>query len=300
MVRTAESWVRSFAHVAGLTGLDAGSRLWLPGPLAATMNLFAATLARHLGARLVDDPGPATHAHLTPLALQRALDERLPLHGIRATVAGDRLGGGLRRRAEEAGAVVTHYYGSAELSFVAWGADERSLRAFPEVEVEVRAGEVWVRSPYLCQGYDGPPGPLRRDPDGFATVGDRGSLADGVLVVDGRGSDAIVTGGATVLVADVERVLRQPLRAAVVVVGVPHGTLGQVVAAALTDPADLATAHALAEQHLSPPQRPRQWFHVPALPLTEAGKVDRAVLVDRLTGADAVRLVPRRPRVGTS
>ena len=69
-----------------------------------------------------------------------------------------------------------HYYGAAELSFVAWGAHADDLRPFPGVEVSVREGEVWVRSPYLCTGYDGPPGPLRRDGDGFATVGDRGSM----------------------------------------------------------------------------------------------------------------------------
>ena len=36
----------------------------------------------------------------------------------------------------------------------------------------VRSGEVWVRSPFVCTRYDGPPGPLRRDVDGFCTVGD--------------------------------------------------------------------------------------------------------------------------------
>ena len=299
VVRTPESWVRSFEHVAALTAMDPASQVWLPGPLTATMNLFAATLARHLGARLVETPEHATHAHLTPMLLARALDERLPLGGLRTTVTGDRLGIGLRRRAEAAGVEVSHYYGSAELSFVAWGADDRSLRAFPGVEVEVRSDEVWVRSPYVCDGYDGPPGPLRRDPTGFATVGDRGSIVDGILVVEGRGTDAVVTGGATVLVADVEGVLRDRLHGTVVVVGVPHGSLGQVVAAALTEPADLATAHAVSERHLTPAQRPRQWFHVPALPLTAAGKVDRSVLVDRITGSEAVRLVPRRPPVGT-
>ena len=89
-------------------------------------------------------------------------------------VAGDRLPVALHDRAVAAGARVHHYYGAAELSFVAWGAHADDLRPFPGVEVAVRDGEVWVRSPYVCSGYDGSPGPLRVDPDGFATVGDRG------------------------------------------------------------------------------------------------------------------------------
>ena len=296
VVRSPDSWVRSFPHVAELTGLAGGSRLWLPGPLAATLNLFAATMARHLGIRLVETVAEASHAHLTPMQLQRLLDDGLALGGLHVTVAGDRLSAALRDRALAAGAEVTHYYGTAELSFVAWGGDEDDLRPFPEVEVEVRDGEIWARSPYLCEGYVGPPGPLRRDADGFATVADRGTYTDGRLVVHGRGDDAVVTGGATVLVGDVEDALRAGLQGTVVVVGVPHVSLGQVVGAVLSHPQDLPAAHAAAQQRLAPVQRPRQWFHLPEPPLTAAGKVDRAAVASEVAGPDAVRMVPRRPR----
>ena len=293
VVRTTGSWVGSFEHVTALTGLGAGSRLWLPGPLAATMNLFAATLARWVGATLVPEPAGATHAHLTPTALLRALDDAAPVGGVHLTVAGDRLDQRVRERAEAAGAQVSHYYGASELSFVAWGPDAEELRAFPGVELDVRSGEIWVRSPYLCTGYDGA-GPLRRDEDGFATVGDRGRLADGVLTVAGRGRDAVVTGGATILVSDVETALSAGLAGSLVVVGVPHPSLGQVVAAALTDAGDLEGAHRVAESRLAPAARPRRWFHVRSLPETGAGKVDRDAVAELVTRPDVVRLVPRR------
>ncbi len=302
VVRTTESWVASFGHVAMLTGLERRSRLWLPGPLTATLNLFAATLARHVGAEVVDRPEDATHSHLTPAALQRTLDDGLRVDGLHLTVAGDRLPSRTRVDAEAAGATVSHYYGAAELSFVAWGSDEHDLKAFPEVELAVRDGEVWVRSPYLCEGYDGDPGPLRRDSDGFATVGDRGVLTGGLLRVTGRGGEAVVTAGATVLPSDVEAALAPGLRGTVVVVGLPHLALGQVVAAALTDPEDLTSAHADAVRTLAPAQRPRRWFQIDEPPMTDAGKVDRVALAHRLAGPDAVRLVPRRspssPREG--
>ena len=68
-------------------------------------------------------------------------------------VAGDALEPSLRGRAETTGATVAHYYGAAELSFVAWGVDRDRLRAFPGVEIDVRDGEIWVRSGYLAEGY---------------------------------------------------------------------------------------------------------------------------------------------------
>ena len=46
----------------------------------------------------------------------------------------------------------------------------------------------------------------------------------------------------------------------------------------LTDPADVARALSAARAELPRPQQPLRWFHVPALPLTAAGKVDREAL----------------------
>jgi len=45
VVRTTRSWADSFPYVADLLGLGPGSRVWVPGPLTATMNLFAAVHA---------------------------------------------------------------------------------------------------------------------------------------------------------------------------------------------------------------------------------------------------------------
>ena len=122
-------------------------------------------------------------------------------------VAGDRLAVGLHDQAAAAGARISHYYGAASLSFVAWGSHEDDLHPFPEVDVVDREGVLWVRSPYLADGYEGEPGGPLRDPDGYATVGDRGHVAGGLVRVLGRGTDAVTTSGVTVLVADVEHAL---------------------------------------------------------------------------------------------
>jgi acyl-CoA synthetase (AMP-forming)/AMP-acid ligase II len=272
--RTTASWFDSFPVLAGLTGLGPDSRVWVPGPLAGTMNLFASVLTAWAGATLVDRLEDATHAHVTPTVLRRLSG----LAGRHVTVAGDRLDRASYAAAVAAGARVAHYYGAAELSFVGWGSHEGDLAVFPGVEVSVRDGVIWARSPYLA---DVP------TIDGFATVGDRGSLDGDRLRVVGRGDAAVVTSGATVLVEDVETALRPVARGEVVVLGVPHAELGQVVAAVLTDRADQARCRSV---ELPATHRPRLWYAVPALPRTSAGKVDRAALAS-LVHDGAERLV---------
>lgn len=299
VVRTTASWVDSFPSVSRLTGIGPGSRVWLPGPLTASMNLFAAVHARFCGAAISGTPVGATHACLTPSALVGALAGGVDVEGMHLIVAGDRLGRDLARRAAAAGARLSHYYGAAELSFVAWGTDEEDLRPFPGVEPAIRDGVIWVRSPYLSLGYLGEGGPFRSGPDGFATVGDRGRLTAGVLAVSGRGGESVVTGGATVLVGDVEDALRAVSGGEVVVVGVRHPRLGQLVAAVFTDRHALAAARSAALSRLAPSHRPRRWFLVPRWPVTAAGKVDRAALAE-LAGSGRLSAVPRAsgaPRV---
>ncbi len=291
VLRSTASWVDSFPQVARRCRLDSSSRVWVPGPLSATMNLFAAVLAEHTGARSVGSLAEATHAFLTPRLLRSSLGTP-GVDGAVAVVAGDRLAPALTALAAARGLQVHHYYGAAELSFVAWGSHADDLVPFDGVEVDVRDGEIWVRSPYLCDGYDGPSGALRRAPDGFATVGDRGRREGDRLVVLGR-ADAVTTGGATVLVADVEPVLRERARGEVVVVGVPHDELGQVVAAVLTVAADHEPLREQARGELDGAHRPRVWCHVPELPLTVHGKVDRDALVSLLSApGGAVHRMP--------
>jgi acyl-CoA synthetase (AMP-forming)/AMP-acid ligase II len=290
VVRTTASWFDSFEHVTRLLGMGSASRVWVPGPLAATMNLFATVHAAQVGAAVDASPAGATHAVLTPAALSRALAQGVDLSGVHLLVAGDRLGAALRDTALTHGAGrVSHYYGAAELSFVAWGSHADDLRPFPEVEVDCRDGLVWVRSPYVCLRYDGPDGPLTHGADGFVTVGDRGSLRGGVLRLHGRGDETVVTAGATVLVAEVEAALEEATGHRVAVVGLPHPDLGQVLCGVVTDRGSLPALRAGARGSLPPAQRPRRWVEVPALPLTAAGKLDREKLAGMLMESEEVR-----------
>lgn len=257
----------------------------VPGPVSGTMNLFAAVLARAVGGTVVSTLDEATHAHVTPTELRRMLAEGHPLDGVRLTVAGDRLDRALHDRAVVAGARVSHYYGAAELSFVAWGSHEADLRPFPGVDVAERDGVLWVRSPYLAT--------VPLDDDGFATVGDRGEVcADGRVLVRGRAETAVVTGGVTVVVEEVEATLRPVVAGELVVVGVPHPQLGEVVAAVLTDPALVVAARDTARSELDEAHRPRLWFVAEEVPRTQAGKTDRAAVRKLAVGGRLRRVSP--------
>lgn len=288
VVRSVASWDASLgplSQVAGITGRDV---VWLPGPLTSTLSLYGAWHARALGARTLlrgaTDVAAATVVHTVPSVLAGLVAEPGRVPALRtAVVAGDRLAPATRAAARAAGWDVVEYYGAAELSFVAHRRDGGPFAPFPAVRLEVRDDVVWVRSPYLSRGYLSPgAGPWRED-RGWATVGDRGAATPGGgLELHGRGDDAVVTGGHTVVTADVERHLASvPGVDAVVVVGTPDSRLGQVVTAVV---GGTATRRALrtAVAGLPAPARPLRWVTVDALPLTAAGKVSRSDVAARL------------------
>lgn len=296
VVRSLESWEGSFDHVTHLTGLTSADRVLVPAPPTGSMFAFAHAHAAHLGAKVLAlarwSPAEAeralatcTAAHLTPAMLSALLDR--DLGRLRTVVcAGAALPDAVRRAAQAAGVHVVDYYGAAELSFVAIRVGQQ-LQAFPEVEITLREGVIWARSPWLADGYGpGETGPMRRDPDGFATVGDHGRWDPDVeLVVLGRGGDTVTTGGTTVLCSDVEAALLScDGVSAVAVVGIPHPRLGEVVEAVVVGRAGLnldkvrsRTAGLVDRRHL-----PRRWHQWAELPLTAVGKVDRSEVRARL------------------
>lgn len=279
VLRTLRSWTDSFEPFTQATGMTADDVVVAAGP-ATSLFVYARAHAAALGARSVVAPRwrpelleGATVAHLTPTMLGDALAEE-----VRATraaslrlviVAGAPLPPTRREQALDAGLDVVEYYGAAELSFVALG--RGPLQPFAEVEVETREGVLWVRSPWTASGYaDGARGPLQRD-GAWCTVGDRGVVRDGSVVVWGR-EGTVLTGGVTVACAEVESVLRTaPGVVDCAVLGLPDERLGEVVAAVVVGGVrDEVAAHCRAL--LPAGQRPVRWFVTDRIPSTSAGK----------------------------
>ncbi len=288
IVRTVESWQTSVASFSDISGITDEDTVWLPGPLWSSLFLYGAFHAGAVGARVAfqdDDPAGATALHCVPSQLpgllHRAEAGGLPLVR-RVVVGGDHCSADLREQCEAAGWHVVEYYGAAELSFVAWRGRSGPFRAFPGVETELRQGVLWARSPYLADCYltDQTDGPLRFDPHGWATVQDLARAVPGGLEVLGRGNSAVTSGGHTVLVEEVERLLRGlPGVDEVAVLGVPHPRLGQILTAVVVGPAVDGTLRA-AVAGMPAPSRPRRWLHADALPRTSGGKLHRDALPD--------------------
>ena len=111
----------------------------------------------------------------------------------------------------------------------------------------------------------------------LVTVGDLGRVDDdGVVWLDGRREDLVISGGVDVHPAEVEAVLdAHPEVVESAVFGVPDDEWGQRVVAAYVgaaDPADLGT---WARERLAAAKRPKPVHRLDDLPRTSTGKVRR-------------------------
>lgn len=320
VLRTAASWAESFPAVSALLYDDAVPDVErvvaLPAPPSSSLTLFSLAHALDGGPCPVfpgqgegdgDSFAEATSFHGTPQALRALLDGGGLPRLRTALVGGSHLDENLRADAESRGIRVIAYYGAAELSFVAVD-DGSGLRPFPGVDIDVRDGELWVRSPYVALGYLGAGGPLRTEGE-WATVGDLAELDsrldpeldDGngtqtrTLRLRGRADGAILTASATVIPEEVEAELRRlPTIADAVVFGLPAGNVGALVAA-MVEPvpgAPTITAGALrgsTTSRLGPAHRPRIWF-TGELPRNASGKPARAEIVRRALAGEVTRV----------
>jgi O-succinylbenzoic acid--CoA ligase len=141
-------------------------------------------------------------------------------------------------------------------------------------------GEIHVRGPMLLRAYRDGSVPLV---DGWLATGDIGRWdADGGLVVEGRRSELIISGGENVWPEAVEAVLRRQASVAdVAVAGTPDPEWGQAVTAYVVAAGDAPTLAELREavkRELAPYCAPRRLVLVDAVPRTALGKVRRADL----------------------
>lgn len=147
-------------------------------------------------------------------------------------------------------------------------------------------GEILVRGPTLMEGYHRVPRDETFDAEGFFRTGDLGYFdADGALHFASRLKDVIKTAGVNVAATEVEEALaRHPDVKAAFVVGVPHPTRGENVAAfVLLRPGGEVDAEALRAfcgESLASYKVPRHVFVIDeaAVPRTATGKIEKAAL----------------------
>lgn len=195
-------------------GLDPAERWLCPMPLTHVgglsipirSSIYATTVVLHgrfdttaVLNELMDPARRITLVSLVPTMLARLLDARLrhPPTLRWALLGGGPIAPALLERAGAAGVPVAPTYGMTEacsqIATFGW--------PLPGVDVRVGAdGEVLVRGPIVSTGA--------LAEDGWLYTGDLGRLDDrGRLVITGRKSDTIVTGGENVAPAEVEAIL---------------------------------------------------------------------------------------------
>ncbi|MEV6580976.1 class I adenylate-forming enzyme family protein [Streptomyces sp. NPDC051582] len=154
-------------------------------------------------------------------------------------------------------------------------------------------GEIVARGPMTPMCYVGAPelDARYRTPEGWVRTGDLGVIGgDGVLRLVGRLKDIVIRGGANISPAEVERELASHPRVRdVVCVGVPDRLMGERLAACVVPrgpeaPTLASLGEHLAGRGLEQRKHPERLLVIAELPLTPAGKPDRAALRERLTG----------------
>jgi long-chain acyl-CoA synthetase len=312
IAREARSWVASFMVNAGLFGIGPGARVAVLGRLTQSLALYGGVEGVHLGAEvhLLDELRPDRQrgvlaergVHLiyaTPAQMRLLAEGAGPELGAlrHVLIGGSKLDEGLRAAIERLApkARVHEFYGAAETSFITIagpGCPVGSVGApYPGVEIRVEGalgeiGEIWVRSPYLFQGYAGnDPGGARRR-DGWVSVGEMGAMREGWLYLAGRAGRMVTVADQNVFPEEIEQFMAGlPGVDRVAVVPRQDRLRGQhLVAVVMGDRAEEAALLGAVRVRLGPLKAPKAVVWRQDWPLLPSGKTDLRRIAAEVAG----------------
>jgi fatty-acyl-CoA synthase len=183
-------------------------------------------------------------------------------------------------------------HAASHIGSCGWPAPGVQVRLVDAQGVDVNpgtVGEVCVRAPNVVRHYW--PRLPAQDAEGFFHTGDLAQqAADGSFSVVGRAKDMVISGGENIYPAEIENLLLQhPAVAECAVIGQADAHWGEVAVAfvVLHEPAGAGNdwdepIRAFLDGRLARYKWPRRWLRVDSLPKTALGKVQKAVLKNRL------------------
>ena len=307
--RSQGSWTRSFTVNSTLFGIGPGLRVAVLGRMSQSLAQYGAVEAVHLGAELhlLDGMRPDRQAQAVA-ALRVGLIYATPaqMRGVvglnwpdlrHVLIGGAKLDPGLRAdlAACAPGAVIHEFYGAAEASFITLSGPDCPAEsvgiAYPGVELQVDAdpgevGEVWVKSPYVFEGYAGDDPGSARWRDGFLSVGEMGRLVGLHLYLAGRAGRMVTVADQNVFPEEIEQFL-QGLAGVrrVAVLPVPDAQRGHRLVAVLQgDAGQAAVLLAALRQRLGTLRAPNRLIWRQDWPELASGKTDLRRLAAELAG----------------
>lgn len=239
--------------------------------------------------------GAPTYTSVVPAQLQRILDDAPGMPRLddlmrsfsAILVGGQSVAESLVNRAAEAGYRLIKTYGSSETA----GGCVWNQRPIGDTVVRDIDGRLAISGSVLASGYLGDPEKTARS---FVTDGDtRWYLTDdaghitpeGLVVVDGRLDDVIISGGVKVALGIVEKTLQRELGIAdAFVVGAAHPEWGHVPVVVTTRELDLVRARRAIQAALGVEARPDRVIRVGSIPLLASGKPDRLAMTSLAEG----------------
>ena len=240
---------------------------------------------------------------IPPARINELLAAEADVTSLRALVLGGSPAGPqlLRTATDRLGPIIWMGYGQGEAGVIAMLTPEDIAaghlasvgRPMPGVDVQIRDGEVCVRSPHMMTGYWNDPdqtGEVLRD--GWLYTRDLGFLDDdGLLHLTGRSRDVIMVRAEVCYAGAIERALAShPLVAAAYVVGRPDPETGEAVHAFVVPAGDqvpdAGALTALVRGRLSANSVPRTVTVIRDVPVAASGKPDKDAL-RTIAGSDA-------------
>ena len=317
--RTAASWLRSFAQTRAQFSLTPKDDYAVLGALSHSLTLYGLLEGLHVGAcvDVLTGLSPKRQAHTLHDANSAVLyatpsQLRLLLEGanlLQTTLPQLRLifsGGGKLDADCRAGlqrlcpnARILEFYGASETSLITMSDDDTPDgsvgRAYAGVEIDIRqangslslgpgeVGDIWIKSPYLFDGYEVGSSDDTVWLDDFVTVGEMGYLDDkGFLFLKGRKSRMVTIADQNVFLEDIEEVLQaDPSVRLCAVLAQPDRQRGHVLVAIIelndptVDPSNLvSTLKASCRKAFGPLATPKAIHCIETMPMLPAGKPD--------------------------
>ncbi len=306
--RTPDSWIRSFEMDQEMFGLSSADVYASLGTLSHSLTLFAAVAACHIGADLamLGNMAPrgqiaglerldASVLYATPAQLRLLLraGEGRALTGIRLIFSS---GGKLDQPTRAAlgilfpQAEVQEIFGATETSYITLAgpdAPEGSVgRAYPGVELRLTemdaagVGEIWMRSPFLFDGYaEGHSAETRWEGD-WLTIGEMGWIgADGNLYPKGRRNRMVTVADKNVFPEEIEGVLMRVEGVELAVaLALPDALRGHRIVAVIQGTAEGNKLRHLCRQEIGDHAAPKEIRQLDTLPMLPGGKPDLRAL----------------------